>query len=112
MTKAESQHRKWRGVLLRLVAFVLLAGLAGTLLNQAGHYLSTRNEPAGFGRGIMEGVLMPMAWPNLLVGRDVAIYSARNTGTSYKLGYTLGVNGCGAVFFGILFWRLSRWRKG
>jgi len=49
--------------------------------------------------------------PNLLVGRDVTIYSAHNTGVSYKLGYTAGVNGCGALFFGFLFWRLDRWRK-
>lgn len=54
---------------------------------------------------------MPMSMPNLLVGRDVTIYSAHNTGVSYKLGYTAGVNGCGAIFFGFLFWRLNRWRK-
>ena len=54
---------------------------------------------------------MPMAMPNLLVGRDVSIYSTRNTGLKYKLGYTVGVNGCGAIFFGVLFWRFSRWRK-
>jgi hypothetical protein len=54
---------------------------------------------------------MPMAMPNLLVGRDVSIYSANNTGLSYKLGYTSGVNGCGAIFFGVVFWRFNRWRN-
>ena len=47
----------------------------------------------------------------LLVGKDVAIYSENNTGVGYKLGYTAGVNGCGAVFFGLFFWRLRRLKK-
>ena len=54
---------------------------------------------------------MPMSLPNLLVGRDVTIYSQNNSGVRYKLGYTLGVNLCGAVFFGMAFWRLNRIRK-
>ena len=54
---------------------------------------------------------MPMAMPNLLVGRDLTIYSPNNTGLTYKLGYTTGVNGCGALFFGLFFWRVSRWRR-
>ena len=55
---------------------------------------------------------MPMAMPNLLVGRDVMIYSQNNTGVMYKLGYTAGVNGCGAIFFGVLFWRVNRLKRG
>ena len=51
---------------------------------------------------------MPMALPNLLVGRDVSIYSPNNTGVPYKLGYTAGVNVCGAIFFGFFYWRLNR----
>jgi hypothetical protein len=54
---------------------------------------------------------MPMAMPNLLVGNDVVIYSLHNTGLGYKLGYTIGVNVCGAFFFGCFFWRISRWRR-
>jgi hypothetical protein len=68
-------------------------------------------RPAGFSRGVLQGALMPMSMPNLLFGRDVAIYSQNNTGLSYKLGYTSGVNGCGAIFFGFVFWRFSRWRN-
>jgi hypothetical protein len=52
-----------------------------------------------------------MAMPNLLVGRDVVIYSANNAGVPYKLGYTVGVNACGALFFGFLYWRILRWRR-
>jgi hypothetical protein len=54
---------------------------------------------------------MPMSMPNLLVGRDVTIYSQNNTGVSYKLGYTTGVNACGALFFGVVFWRFNKLRR-
>jgi hypothetical protein len=69
------------------------------------------DQPAGFNRGLLHGILMPIALPNLLVGNDVPIYAAHNTGRLYKLGYTVGVNGCGALFFGFLYWRLRRLRK-
>jgi len=48
---------------------------------------------------------MPMALPALLMGREVEIYSADNTGRAYKLGYIAGINVCGLVFFGGAFWR-------
>jgi hypothetical protein len=68
-------------------------------------------QPAGFGQGIIQGALMPMALPNFLIGNDVTIYAQNNTGVPYKLGYTAGVNGAGLLFFGCAFWRLSRWSK-
>jgi hypothetical protein len=49
--------------------------------------------------------------PLLAFGRDVTIYAANNAGVPYKLGYTCGVNACGAIFFGLFFLRLNRWRK-
>ena len=67
--------------------------------------------PAGFSRGIAHGALMPLAMPQLLFGKDVAIYASENSGRYYKLGYTLGVNACGAVFFGFAYWRWNRWRR-
>src|SRR5437016_5995507 len=67
--------------------------------------------PAGFIRGALQGALMPMSFPNLLVGRDITIYSQNNTGLMYKLGYTSGVNACGALFFGLLFWRWNKFRN-
>jgi hypothetical protein len=54
---------------------------------------------------------MPTALPSLLTGSDVAIYAQSNTGLIYKLGYTLGVNLCGLLFFGFFFLRLQRWRS-
>ena len=73
--------------------------------------MSKSTAPAGFGRGMLQGALMPAALPNLLVGNDVVIYAPNNTGRTYKLGYTCGVNACGAIFFGWFFWRVSRWRR-
>jgi hypothetical protein len=72
---------------------------------------SKSEAPAGFVRGMLQGALMPGALPNLVVGNDVTIYAPNNTGRTYKLGYTCGVNACGAIFFGWFFWRVSRWRK-
>ena len=69
------------------------------------------NGRAGFGRGMIHGALMPLTLPNLLVGDDVPIYAADNTGRTYKIGYIVGVNCCGLIFFGFLFWRISRLRK-
>ncbi len=96
---------------MRILGILLLAVLIGIMLNWFAATLDRSARPAGFARGVVQGVLMPMSLPNLLVGHDVVIYSANNTGVSYKLGYTAGVNGCGAIFFGVLFWRLNRLRK-
>ena len=103
--------RRWRRVLSRLLFYLLLAAAIGWTLNRIGLSMQRNPRAAGFSRGIIQGALMPMAMPNLLVGSDVAIYSQNNTGVSYKLGYTLGVNACGALFFGFFFWRVRRWRS-
>jgi len=93
----------------RTVATILVfAFIIGWMLQRSAEALNRSNERAGFGRGLLHGILMPMAFPNLLVGKDVPIYAANNTGVPYKLGYTAGVNTCGAVFFGAWFWRFSR----
>jgi hypothetical protein len=60
---------------------------------------------AGFWLGTLHGALMPTALPSLLMGHDVPIYAARNTGRSYKLGYIAGINVCGLLFFGLAFRR-------
>ena len=67
--------------------------------------------PSGFLDGVRHGASMPLALPRLLFGHDTTIYAASNTGRTYKLGYTAGVNGCGALFFGISYWRLTRWAR-
>ena len=47
----------------------------------------------------------PLSLPSLVIGRDVPIYDPKNSGRSYKIGYICGVNICGLVFIGPLFWR-------
>jgi hypothetical protein len=63
---------------------------------------------------MLHGALMPGAMPSLFFGKDVVIYAPHNNGRLYKLGYTFGVNACGAFFFGTFFYRLrklNQWRK-
>ena len=100
-----------RKTLVRLAIILVIAFSIGAGLNRLGAVLDRTGRPAGFPRGVVQGALMPMALPNLLFGKDVMIYSLNNTGVGYKLGYTTGVNVCGAIFFGFFFWRLNRWRK-
>jgi hypothetical protein len=91
-------------------SFLIVAMMVGTTFHFAGPWIYDVRQPAGFVRGMVHGAAMPLAMPNLVVGSDVSIYADNNTGRTYKLGYTLGVNGCGLVFFGFFFWRLGRWR--
>ena len=93
-TTTSSRRRR---LLLRVLGFLLLATCIGWALNQAGRLLEQHGKRAGFAMGIVQGALMPLALPNLAIGKDVTIYSANNTGRNYKLGYTMGVNVCGLI---------------
>jgi len=104
--------RARRSLVSRLAAILLLAFVIGWTLNRVAQQLDRDNRPAGFVRGLVQGALMPASMPNLLIGHDVAIYAEKNNnGVFYKLGYTMGVNACGAIFFGLFYWRLKRWRR-
>ena len=106
------ERRGWKKTLLmvlRRLTFLIALGFAiGWVLNHAEAALEKRHEPAGFFRGVVQGALMPITMPNLIFGNYVAIYAANNTGRTYKIGYTLGVNTCGLIFFGFFFWRVRR----
>src|SRR5436190_21758341 len=102
--------RRVGNVLCRVTFIVAVAFTIGLLLNKISAQFEHDPRPAGLFRGMLQGALMPMSLPNLLLGKDVIIYSQHNTGMSYKLGYTLGTNTCGAIFFGLFFWRFSQWR--
>ena len=96
----------------RTVVLVLIFAICvGSILKRTATALNHNSKPAGFARGVLHGALMPLALPNLVVGNDVPIYAEHNTGVNYKLGYTLGVNVCGAIFFGLFYWRLNRMRR-
>jgi hypothetical protein len=116
MAQAQAKDlRAWKMAgrfLIRLIIVLTVALIIGSALNKIARRMDEdSSRPAGFVRGVAQGALMPLALPNLLVGRDMSIYSLHNTGRTYKLGYTVGVNGCGAIFFGLFFWRLHRLRK-
>jgi len=106
----KSLARRIGGIVYRVGFIVAIAFAIGLVLNKISAHFEHDTEPAGLFRGLVQGALMPMSMPNLLFGKDVIIYSQHNTGMSYKLGYTLGTNTCGAIFFGLFFWRFSRWR--
>ena len=98
-------------IITRAAAWLVIAFTIGWVLNRLGHHFDRDGHTAGFGRGFVQGALMPMALPNLAFGSDVNIYTTNNSGVHYKLGYTAGVNACGMLFFGVFFWRLRRWRS-
>ncbi|MGZ8900019.1 MAG: hypothetical protein ACXW3Z_07980 [Limisphaerales bacterium] len=101
-------------LLPRLALIVAITWGWGWVLNKSATASDGRPQAAGFGRGMLHGALMPGAMPSLLFGKDVVIYASNNNGRLYKLGYTFGVNACGALFFGTFFWRvrkLNQWRK-
>jgi hypothetical protein len=98
-------------VLPRIALIIVVTWAFGWVLNRSASSANARLEPAGFGRGMIHGALMPGAMPSLLLGRDVVIYASNNNGRLYKLGYTCGVNAAGAFFFGSFYFRVSRWRR-
>jgi hypothetical protein len=95
----------------RLLGILGAAVVIGTILHFVARAAHGVSPPADFKAGVLHGVLMPLALPNLLVGDDVTIYAQENIGRPYKLGYTVGVNGCGLLFFGFFFWRVRQWRR-
>jgi hypothetical protein len=115
MSSTQAEARRvpplYRKLLIRVLILLIAANCIGLILHYSQRFTQLPGQQAGFARGMLHGALMPLALPNLLVGQDVEIYAARNTGRTYKLGYAVGVDVCGAIFFGFFFWRVSRWRN-
>jgi len=109
--KAPGTSSLLRRIVFRLAMIALVASGFIWVVQRSSESFDRSTQPAGFTRGVLHGALMPLALPNLVIGRDVTIYVSNNTGRLYKLGYTVGVNGCGLIFFGFFFWRLNRLRK-
>jgi hypothetical protein len=109
--KAPAGLPLWRRIITRLISIAIVGFFFFWVVQRSSSRLDASTEPAGFARGLLHGALMPLALPNLVIGRDPTIYASNNSGRLYKLGYTAGVNGCGLVFFGFFFWRLNRIRR-
>ena len=80
----------------------------GWLYGWASPWAFPKNKTSGFGLGMLHGAMMPLALPSLVLGRDVEIFAADNSGRFYKIGYICGIDICGLVFIGPLFWRPKR----
>lgn len=88
----------------KAAGFIVMAMLLGYAANLAAKH-NRPDRPAGFAWGFIHGALMPTTLPALFLGQNVTIYAPHNSGRTYNLGYTMGVNGCGLLFFGLLFWK-------
>ena len=98
-------------LLLKAVTLAIVTVLFGWFYAWAAPWAFPQNRAAGFSFGVLHGALMPIALPSLVIGQDVPIYDPDNSGRIYKIGYICGINLCGLVFFGSLFWR-PRGRRG
>lgn len=94
--------------LLRAARLVIICLCLGWLYAWANPRVHPPHTRFGLAYGVAHGALMPMALPSLLMGNDVLIYSENNTGRSYKIGYIVGINVCGLIFFGSAFLRPKR----
>jgi hypothetical protein len=91
--------------LQKITWFLIASMLLGWFYGWASPRAFPKDASFGFGYGMMHGALMPMALPSLILGQNVEIFAPENTGCNYKIGFILGINACGLVFFGPLVWR-------
>ena len=89
----------------KMVTLAVVAVVFGWLYSWVSPRAFSPNRSAGFGFGMLHGAMMPLSLPSLVGGYDVPIYDANNCGRIYKIGYICGVNICGLIFIGPLFWR-------
>jgi hypothetical protein len=104
-TEAPTGTRRpwWKALLLKAAILVGLGLLMGAAYDWVAPRMYGPERVPGFRLGVLHGALMPIALPALLMGRDVPIYAATNTGRIYKVGYIAGINLCGMLFFGAAF---------
>ena len=102
---------KAKELTIKIVALTLLGVALGCAQGWASSRYYKPDHVAGFNLGVMHGILMPAALPGLLLGNNLPIYAPNNSGRTYNIGFAVGVNCCGTLFFGISFWRPRRRRK-
>jgi hypothetical protein len=91
--------------LRKALAVAIVTVVFGWFYGWSSPWAFPRNHTADFKYGVLHGALMPLSLPALVMGKDVPIYAADNTGRSYKIGYICGINACGLLFFGAAFRR-------
>ena len=90
---------------IKIVTLVLFGVLLGVAYDRSAKRYYGQDHVAGFYSGLIHGAMMPAALPTLLTGKDLPIYATNNIGRGYNIGFILGINACGTLFFGIAFWR-------
>ena len=93
---------------IKIAALVLMSLALGFGYSRAAPRTYAPERVAGFFTGMMHGALMPAALPTLVFGKDLPIYATNNTGRGYNIGFILGLNTCGTLFFGVAFWHPKR----
>lgn len=99
-------------ILRKAITLLVVGVIFGWIYAWTSPWVFPRETRPGLGYGMAHGALMPMALPSLLLGKDVEIYAQNNSGRPYKIGYTIGINICGLLFFGSAFWRPAKKRGG
>lgn len=92
-------------ILRKVVTLAIVTLVFGWLYGWASPWAFSAERPAGFAYGLLHGAMMPLSLPSLVIGKNVSIYDDNNLGRIYKIGYICGVNICGLIFIGPLFWR-------
>ncbi len=91
--------------LSKAVSVIMVTALFGWFYGLASPRAFPKNTEFGLAYGILHGAMMPMALPALVMGQNVEIYASNHPGRYYKIGYIAGINLCGLVFFGSMFFR-------
>jgi hypothetical protein len=105
---APQELSKTKATIIKIIALTVLSLALGFTHSWASTRLYQPDYVAGFRTGLLEGALMPAALPGLVGGKDLPIYAPNNIGRGYKIGFILGLNACGTLFFGIGFWQPKR----
>jgi hypothetical protein len=100
-----SGERTRRRLLGKALTLAVVTVAAGWFYGWASPWAFPAKHTADFKYGVLDGALMPLSLPALVMGQDVPIYAPDNSGRGYKVGYICGINLCGLLFFGLAFRR-------
>jgi hypothetical protein len=104
-TATPARLSKAKVIVIKIIVLTAISLGLGFAHNWASARYYQPDYVAGFHTGLLEGAIMPAALPGLLMGHDLPIYAPNNLGRPYKIGYILGLNTCGTLFFGVVFWQ-------
>jgi hypothetical protein len=105
---APTHFSKTKLNIIKIIVLTALALALGFVQGWGASRLYKSDHVAGFHMGLLHGILMPAALPGLLMGQDLPIYAPNNSGRLYNIGYIVGINTCGTLFFGIAFFQPGR----